>query len=64
MAVIAEPEKISTGQTARILGVSPVWVRKLAEDGVLSSQVTTLGRLFNKTEVERLAEQRAQKQGR
>jgi excisionase family DNA binding protein len=50
--------KLSTGQAARRLGVSPQYVRTLIARGTLASEDTPLGALLLESEVERLAQTR------
>lgn len=50
---------LSTGEVARRLEFSSIWVEKLAERGVLPHEWTPLGRLFDPDGVERFAAQRA-----
>jgi excisionase family DNA binding protein len=51
---------VLTSEAARILGVTPETVRSMHRRGVLSAERTeTLVRLFNREDVERLAEARA-----
>lgn len=53
-------EKIGTSQAARILGISEQRVRQLADEGVLRDvEVTPLGRLYNRAEVEALKQTRS-----
>lgn len=47
-------EMLTTGQAARILGVSENQVRKWARAGVLGFESTPLGRLFDAAAVEAL----------
>ena len=51
MPAAAIDRQLTTGQTARALGVSENRVRQLARDGVLHPQVTPLGMLFSPEEV-------------
>ena len=56
-------ELITTGTAARILGVSSERVRQFTRDGRLPiSQTTPLGMLLLRSDVERLAHDRANKQ--
>ena len=51
--------RICPSVAARILAVSTQHLRRLAEGGALNPVMTDLGRLFDRGEVERLAEERA-----
>jgi excisionase family DNA binding protein len=52
---------MTTGEAARVLGLSPDMVRLLERDGRLPAQRTTNGlRLFRRGDVEKLAATRAQ----
>ena len=57
-------ETIGTAQAARLLGLSEQRVRQLADAGELPSMRTPLGRLFDRGDVEALAEAREQAQRR
>jgi len=51
---------MTTGEAARVLGLSPDMVRLLERDGRLPAQRTTNGlRLFRRGDVEKLADTRA-----
>jgi hypothetical protein len=55
--VAANPELLST---AKVLGVTPDRVRQMAQHGdLIPLEVTSLGRLFTRRSVQRLARQRA-----
>jgi hypothetical protein len=54
-------EYLTSAQAARILDLSAERVRQLAQTGALACTVTPLGRLFRRTEVERLKSERAAK---
>jgi excisionase family DNA binding protein len=57
-----ENEILTTGDVARILDVSPDFVRQLTRDGRLAAQKTRSGqRLFMAADVEQLAQERAAK---
>jgi len=57
--VIQNPELLSTAEAARILGVTPDRVRQMANAGqLLPVQSTSLGCLFARRSVERLARER------
>lgn len=51
----------TSSQAAGVLGVTREGVRQMVLRGVLPSRTSPLGRLFSKTVVHRLAEQRGQK---
>ena len=54
-----KPSVMMTGEVARLLSVSPDWVRTLVKRGVLSAQISETGRrIFNREDVERLARAR------
>jgi hypothetical protein len=58
--VLQNDQLLSTAQAARILCVTPDRVRQMAQNGdLVPLAVTSLGRLFARTAVERLANQRA-----
>ncbi len=46
-------DRLSTGQAARLLGISAQRVHQLAASGTLAFELTPLGRLFTAEEVER-----------
>ena len=52
---------LTTGQAARVLAVSPDWIRKLVRQGVLPCIETPLGRLIPSEAVERLRQEREAK---
>lgn len=55
-----EAELMTSGHAARVLGVSPEWVRTLGERGVLTVIKTATGqRLFRGADVENLRRDRA-----
>lgn len=58
MTTRIEGEWLSPAQAARILGVSSLWVRRLADSGKLTGVRTPLGRLVSAGSVERLAAER------
>jgi excisionase family DNA binding protein len=59
---MVESEFLTTGDVARILDVSPDFVRQLTRDGRLPAQKTRSGqRLFMAADVEQLAQERAAK---
>lgn len=51
--------QLSTTQAARELGVSSVYVRKLANEGRIPVEVTPLGRLYDADAVHALAVERS-----
>ncbi len=58
--VLQNDELLSTAEAARILGVTPDRIRQMVNAGQLPPvQSTTLGRLFARRSVERLARERA-----
>ncbi|MGD9892793.1 MAG: helix-turn-helix domain-containing protein [Dehalococcoidia bacterium] len=63
--VAANPELLSTAEAARVLGVTPDRVRQMAANGdLIPIEVTSIGRLFARRSVERLARQRAEAKAR
>lgn len=52
------PDQIGTGQAARLLGVSEQFVRWLANNDRLAYEMTPLGRLYLRADVERLRRDR------
>ncbi len=54
-------EKLTTSQAARALGVSGVYVRQMCDRGVLGHEITPLGRLIPRENVERLKHERESK---
>jgi hypothetical protein len=57
--ILANDQLLSTAQAARILNVTPDRVRQMAVNGdLVPTEVTSIGRLFARTSVERLARQR------
>lgn len=65
MAVTFDPQTgLTPAQAARRLGITPQWVVQLADAGRLRSCRTSLGRLIDLDDVERLAiERQAKRQG-
>ena len=59
-----DEERLSTGQTAHRLGLSPQYVRKLVEDKRLQATPSPLGWLISARSVDRLAKERQAKGGR
>jgi excisionase family DNA binding protein len=56
-------EWLTPADAARLLGVVPATVRQMERDGRLPAQRTAGGmRLFRRDDVERMAEERAQRQ--
>jgi DNA-binding transcriptional MerR regulator len=53
-----ESEALTSAQAARILDLSAERVRQLADTGVLACTTTPLGRLFKRSDVERLRAER------
>ncbi len=51
-------EWLGGAQAARLMGVTPQWVRALAKEGRLEAVETPLGFLYRRTDVERLAGER------
>lgn len=63
MSVAPSPgEWLSPSQAANRLGLSGQQVRRLADDGKLTSQTTALGRLIAADSVEALRQERAEKE--
>jgi excisionase family DNA binding protein len=62
MAVLAlqGEANLTTGQAARLLGVSPEWVRRLVARGRLDAIQTPYGLLFDPASVARERERRQQ----
>jgi excisionase family DNA binding protein len=59
---MGENEFLTTGDAARVLGVSADFIRQLTRDGRLPAQRTRSGqRLFTAADVEQLAKERAAK---
>jgi excisionase family DNA binding protein len=56
--------RLTRGQVAALLGLSPERVRQLAAAGTLPSQRTPLGRLFRLADVKAYAATRAQQHDR
>jgi excisionase family DNA binding protein len=56
-------EKLTRGQVARLLNVSPERIRQLTNSGRLRFTATPLGRLYARRDVEQLAQQRRQARG-
>ncbi len=54
-------EWVSTGEAARILDVSAQWVRHLILSGRLEAVATLAGYIMRKSDVEQLAEERAER---
>ena len=54
---------LTAGQVARQLGVSPVRVNQLREEGRLPGARTALGFLYRKEDVARLMSERASRRG-
>jgi excisionase family DNA binding protein len=55
-------KKLETADAARILNVTPATVRDLEKKGYLAAERTASGtRLFEKSDVDRLARERAQR---
>jgi len=61
MAAIGE--MVSVGQAARELGVSAEYLRRLIRRGDLRGVSTVLGTIIDPAEVDRLARERAARQG-
>jgi hypothetical protein len=58
--VLQNDQLLSTAEAARILNVTPDRVRQMAVNGdLVPIEVTSIGRLFARTSVERLARERA-----
>jgi DNA-binding transcriptional MerR regulator len=56
---------LGAGSAALILGVTPLSVRRFAKSGLLKSMTTDIGYIFNRRDVQHLAELRAsRKDGR
>ncbi len=51
-------EWLSGAQAARLLGVTPQWVRALAKESKLDAIESPLGFLYRRADVERLARER------
>ncbi len=51
-------EWLSGAQAARLIGVTPQWVRTLARDKKVETVETPLGFLYRRADVERLAQER------
>lgn len=52
-------DRLGPSEAARVLGMSPQNVKRLAAEGKLPAELTPLGRLFKRSDVERLAAERA-----
>ena len=63
LSVRDNADVLSTGQTARQLGCSEAWVRRLVLSGRLAAIETPLGRLIPASAVETLAQERARRRG-
>jgi excisionase family DNA binding protein len=61
MSVVTVPDTLTTSQVARYLGLSRQHTIRLARDGRLPHIDTPLGRLFPRADVERLAEERRER---
>jgi predicted site-specific integrase-resolvase len=58
---MAVQERLTSSQAARELGISSVYVRRLADTGHLPVMVTPLGRLYDAEAVKTLAAERRQR---
>jgi len=62
---MAVAEQLTSGQAARVLDVSTVYLRRLADDGRIPGvTVTPLGRLYDADAVHTLAAERTARQQR
>lgn len=52
-------EWLGGAQAARVLGVTPQWIRALAKEGKLEAVETPLGYIYRRADVERMAQERA-----
>jgi excisionase family DNA binding protein len=57
-SAVAGSERLTPAQAARLLGVTPDTVRKMADAGQLRHERTPLGRLLDLHDVERLVDER------
>ncbi len=60
-ATVDVSQLITTGEAARILGVTTLMARVYAEEGKVRAVSTRLGWLLDRTDVERFAVERAEK---
>ena len=58
MSTMIDTERMSTGEAARLIGVSGQYLGRIAAEGRIESEVTPLGRLYRRETVEQFKQAR------